>query len=139
MFPGSGKTFKPVFLLRLVFFPLGVWSPIYAMGVPCFHGVEYTFMFKKMWRKSGLSPERSRWLLFSVVLPAAALVGLLSVARTERGFGAALRGEFPHHAVWISAVAALSLSLNYLHFYLDGVLFRMKDPEIRRVVGPLIT
>jgi hypothetical protein len=138
LFPESGRTTKSFYLIRLIFFPLAIFSPIFALGVPFFHGVEYTFLFRHMWRKSRIPNSRRATYTWQIILPLVAFASFLTIARTNGGLapyvGDAISGSKP----WMFKIAGVSLAFNYFHFYFDREIFRMRDQEVREHIGPLI-
>jgi hypothetical protein len=98
------------------------------------HGVEYLFITDKMITSSTRTKSRRRtasfWLGSIIGYPFLFYVSL-------------------HYWQWLPDGGVLSLSvlpilfallpfLQYVHYYLDSVLFRFKDSNVRRLVGPLL-
>ncbi len=43
------------------------------------------------------------------------------------------------NSILIFVIGAMAATTHLFHFYLDGVLFRFKDPDVTRWIGPLFT
>jgi hypothetical protein len=125
LFPHSTKSNKLIFQSRLLFFVLGI--------------IEYLFVFRKV---VSISEEKfnaiKRTFVFIMILTTA-VVGLLSITRFDRGFGTELTEVFPGMFSLFLVLSVLSNSITYMHFYLDSLIFKMKDTHIRNSVGTIIT
>lgn len=128
------KTGKPLFLLRLGFYPFIDW--VAPIAIRFCHGIEYLVIYRRMQKNSmqrNPSYRPGTWpigMLIAVVL----ILGLLFF----RHYPYEKFNMFKERTFWVAVLAALSLSTGYIHFYFDRVMFQMKDPQTRRLIGPLI-
>lgn len=137
-FAKAAATPKTIYLIRLIFYPLGTLDLRFMLGVQFIHGIEYTMLYFKMWNRSAVKHERSKVFICTLLIPLAVFYGLLSLARYKRGFGIELIDAYPQLSTFIVVLATISTALNYLHFYLDREIFRMRDKRVRDHIGPLI-
>lgn len=127
---------KSTFLLRLFYFPFVMISPIALAANRALHGIEYICVIFKISDES--LGKQSRHQLFiwtlSVVLP----LCIFTLPRNLWGF------VTPHELkdVLTLPLTAIIFGLatldDYLHFYLDGIIFRMRDERVRNAVGHLL-
>lgn len=128
------KTAKPLFLSRLVFYPFVDW--VSPLAIRFFHGVEYLVIYRRMQAHSQARNPRSRraFLPMGLLISLAVILGLLYF----RHYPYDRFNMFKQRDLVIAILASLSLASGYVHFYFDRIMFQMKDPQTRRLIGPLI-
>ena len=121
---------KLYFLPRLLIYPLLPSSFIAHMGWSSIHGMEYFFVTKKYFplRKTSLFKSLGFFLfLITAILflvdPNWSLFGLLNIKLPESMY----KFIFP-------TLGACQL----LHYWIDGRIFKMKDPLIREHIAPIL-
>lgn len=134
---GAWKSTKPLYLARLLVFPLVPFSNFAYFGVAALHGVEYLGVYGLMTSQSKIEPEKRRrlhWIAGSLVF-----VGMLmQLTRFQEGLGEIFyssEGEVP---LALKVIALGALGTIYIHYYLDRILFRMRNPITRRWIAPLL-
>lgn len=128
---------KFVFSTRLLLFatvPFSTWA---GVGLAAIHGIEYFGVYDLVARNSRMRDnERTRFWLLTAVF---GLVGLLILfPRRLDGLTFLFWNSFDEIPGWLKFVAAVSLGLTYVHYYLDAVIFRMRDREVSTQVAPLL-
>lgn len=121
---------KTVYMLRLLLFPLALVNFAVNTIKQSLHGFEYLLILIQLRRRSGQTG--STWGLFAIL----ALTSAFSIM-------------FLSHAVfpsffrdWNPRALALLLTFSfwneYGHYYLDSVLFRFRDPNVKDTIGALL-
>jgi|GEM_PF-1456708 len=127
--PSADRTHKPVYLMRLVLYPMSGYSLLAFAGLSALHGLEYLSVF---WRVSDKAPapqrRRVRWT--GAAFMAALLPCLLPQFLVLWG-------------IWepsslLQAVAAVGIATVYVHYVVDRAVYRMRDPATRSAMGPLL-
>lgn len=135
----SERRARFIFLSRLMLFPLGFFSFFAAVGYRALHAVEYILLYRKMVRHSRRNLTRlARFATpLSVFYFVCASLLTLFTLRPGEGIGAWFleSGPLP---VWFKILAALSITRLYMHYYLDRLLFRMRDPVSANRIGRLL-
>lgn len=125
--PGSSLTNKPIFLLRLFLFPFATTLPEAAFALFFIHGLEYELTLFKILNFGEKKIATGLWV-FSL--------GFLFI-----GFPL-----FHHAAMFFShlnpslilSLAVIGKSVDYFHYYIDALIFKFKDPEIRARLLPAL-
>lgn len=135
--PQIKRSNKSFFLLRTLLLPIGMFSNAAFMGFLAIHAVEYFLVFLKIIDNSSIQKEKTNLLVFNI--------SLLMIA----GFILINMGMNPIKSLFYKPselklqvlifIFALGNTMTYLHFYIDGQLFRMKNFENRKYLGPLLT
>lgn len=123
---------KFIYLCRL---PFWLFAGPYIFGdliIRSLHGIEYLFITRQMLgassKKRGPAFMTAFWFGSCVIYPMLfySLIGS--------------RGWLPHMGFWsfTPVLFAIVPFLEYVHYYLDGIIFRFKDFEVRRLIGPLL-
>ena len=127
---------KKTFLARIFLYPLSGFSFLLGFALGAVHGMEYFFLTIKIVLRSH---QRNKALLLTIALALViAIVAPQMIYKAPK-----FAGYFWSHAKdWPLAangtIVALFFTLDFLHFYLDGILFRMSDPLTRECMGPLL-
>lgn len=142
LFSRIRKTNKFWFSLRILLYALYAYAPLsMSLGlvfvVRLIHGVEYFGVYDTMKRNSKADPKTKanlRWISIGFVT-----VGLFVLLfRRGDGFYEFFVGKNGEVFWLIPLLGAISIFTAHMHFYLDGMLFRMKDPASLRWVSPLL-
>ncbi len=133
---------ETLFLSRLIIFPIGIFSPIMAMAISAFHGLEYVLFFKQLSGKSQSKSEIYRFSLTSLfIFAAVGLYGImcfLNLRNDTFGFvDPKYYREFAAPAGWLLFWWFMD-SLNILHYFYDSVMFRAKSPESKKYILSLL-
>lgn len=127
---------KALYQLRLFLFPLSILDARVGLAIIAAHGVEYTLLMNKSLSHSvKLGESRRLWpwgLLFMVLL-----FSVLSIPNPTV-FGWYLNEQYPAMIPLLALVSAVVVVLNLLHYYVEASLYRMRDPEVRRLILPIL-
>lgn len=124
---------KAVFLLRILVLPLMSISPTAVLAFGSLHGVEYGFVFKKMYGNSKISKGHKGLVIQSLIITVIAVL-FFYFWRTLFNTNTVLE-----HPTAFHLLAAVSVSLTYTHYAIDGLIFRMRDENTRKEISPLLT
>ena len=133
-FPHVHQSNKTYFLTRLLFYPLAQFTIFATFFIAATHGTEYLAIYLKMYKNSKVSGGHAlRWILIF-----SALVVLLFVTSPFQGLNWWVAPYFSTQKWILNGMATLSISITFMHYYLDRQLYRMSDPLIRDNIGPLL-
>jgi hypothetical protein len=124
------KSYLAFYLLRLMLFPLSAYSYVALMGVLASHGLEYILVYRQMVANSSLAQNEKR----NVHILSASCAFFVFVTMVP-GFFIPARREPALAIVFLSAAGT---AINYVHYYLDRLIFMMRDPMTRAHTGPLL-
>lgn len=125
---------KSIHLSRLIAYPLVSVSLVAADLVSIFHGVDYYLVTRKMISTSNsTSQERATNLL--IINTTLVISGLLFIALSYWRYAYQSETIIPNSLLFLNGFVA---AISYLHYYLDRIIFRMRDADSRRIVAPLI-
>lgn len=114
---------KMWYSLRLFLFPISLFSLIAGLSLAAIHAIEYVLLSQHYIKRSQLSENKKRsfyaWALTAICLNTLAY----TIVWRQQG-----QGQW--HFILSSA---FFVSLTFTHFYADGLLFRMKDIDVRQV------
>ena len=133
------KKEKFIFTLRLLFFPLSFWSYFARIGYAVAHGLEY-FHISNLQLKQSQNPKDTGNLIGVLVGVALALI-IIGCALVNRKFGLGvffLNSEQPE-PLWHKIVWTTFLSFNFLHYYIDGQIYRMRTKATQEYILPLLS
>jgi hypothetical protein len=133
-YPYVEKSNKTYFLMRLLFYPLSQYTFFGFFFTGATHGTEYLGVYHKMYMSSKVKGLRS--LIALIILTA--VVVILLVANPYQGLHWLLVQHFPSQIGVIKWLAAMTVSLTFMHYYLDRCLFKMREPIVRDNIGPLL-
>lgn len=132
---------KTLFSLRYLLRPFVYLSPASSLALLAVHGLEYHQVSRKLIQRSSMPKSRTSkvWASLIGLMVLTAFLGLLE-AKSLTGYfysvsPSALNFEVP---ALFRAGNALLWALVVTHIYFDSVAFRMKDPNVRNHIGPLL-
>lgn len=130
-----GKSNKFIFTLRLLLYPLSYYNQNFLLVVILLrflHGIEYFGVFQIITSNTQAKQSQKKNFLF-LTLILSMLGAVLVLFRKSSAF----IGWFDQP--WMFAIfGSLSVAMVYIHFFLDGLLFKMKDPISRKWIAPLL-
>ena len=124
---------KLYFFPRLLIYPLLPVSFLALIGWLSIHGMEYLFVTKNF---ISLKKKSFKKTLFSFGFLFFIIIALLSFVNQKAGFFALLDIESPeplNKIFWVTLGAC-----QLLHYWVDGKIFRMKDPLVRKYIAPVL-
>ncbi|MBN8540520.1 MAG: hypothetical protein J0L82_09050 [Deltaproteobacteria bacterium] len=131
-YPKVSHSNKTLFSFTAVFHVLLTIYPAAFVFQRALHGVEYVFLAHRMAARSVIT-----WRTSAVALA----IGLMFAAGTAKAvslyFGRA-GSAATNPGVDITPVLIFGLWIEYVHYYIDSIMFRMTDADARRLVGPLL-
>jgi hypothetical protein len=119
---------RALFSLRYFLFVLAPFSQFAFWGVAFCHGIEYLLVYWRMSSNSRISKLDKRKLHLTSAFFALFLIYLSSPFW--------LAEEVNYNFIMITGVS-LYTGLLYTHFYLDRQMFKMRDPDVKRLVGSI--
>ena len=122
---------KVIFLPRLLVYPLLPISIFAATALGAIHGMEYFFVSKRFLSSEKVFSYRKFYSLGAILF---IFMTILTLIYHRSGLLAVLNVQLPEpysKAIWICLGA-----LSFLHYWLDGQIFKMKDPLVRRYIAP---
>lgn len=125
---------KALYLSRLLLFILTPYSVFATIGIGAFHSVEYFCVADKVRLNSTMDEKGLRVFSYSVLF-CVVLGILMAVARHLDILGNMTMETYP---IWIKITVCTLLSLSAIHFFMDRQMFRMRNPETRRHMAPLL-
>jgi|GEM_PF-5751135 len=132
--PYAKQSNKFYFALRYLFIPLSCYSTVAIWAYEAHHGIEYLFLSQKMVSNSSAQANKR-------LLPWLGALGVIAIYTVAMLFGlrqsSVLLADY-FNPRWFSFIALFTVTTSYLHYYIDGFLFRMRDPVTRRYVLPLL-
>jgi hypothetical protein len=121
LYPYARRSNKTFFLLRLFIFPLAAVVPAAGLIAFVVHGFEYNQFVLGIYRGSKTKLRPFAWAgTFTVLLVVFPLMHFLPDYFNQPG----------HPLLATFAVAANAV--DYLHYYIDSVIFRFNDPRVRQ-------
>ncbi|CAN5460963.1 hypothetical protein BH10BDE1_BH10BDE1_08050 [soil metagenome] len=134
--PQSFKA-KKFFMIRYLYFAAMPFSFTALIAMLANHGIEYFCVFRQMQNASIESSGLSRKVVtFGSVFFVAALTMLAVFGQSRVGYWITpLLPEDSRLALYLSSLA---IAASFLHYHLDGLMFRMRDPSTAALVGPLL-
>lgn len=130
-YPKVSDSNKTLFSFTSVFHVLLPISPASFVFQRALHGVEYVFLAQKMAARSKISWKASAVAVAIVLMLVAVTTKVTSMYYLKRDSSAAMGFD-------ITAIVVLGLWVEYAHYYIDSIMFRMTDEDARRFVGPLL-
>jgi len=139
------RTHKTLFGLRLILYPLSLFTVMGPAGIAATHGIEYLYIFKKLIQKSNIGPSKTRFYqitIFAILTVAA--IGTLRVPLFLTFLGvdldptSATRIAFYKDSLLLNFLLAASISITFAHYYMDRKLFQMRNPRIRHSIGQIL-
>lgn len=138
---------KPLFSIRILALPFAYNSMPLLFVSGMIHGVESLLMCLKMARRSsernpGLG-RRPFWALMSSMAAFGPLVfAYYRFAEDPVSSVIAAQARMPQsdaeRNTAILLLSAVVFAVGFLHNYVDSVIYRMRDPIVRRHIGPLV-
>jgi hypothetical protein len=127
---------KLFFLSRLLFYPLLPFSVFADAALRSCHGTEYLAVTTVMGQNSKAGPSVVR--KFWVLVGGLGLLGaLLMLCRDDGVVAFFYGGSYADVPVVLQALAFVSFTLTYTHFYIDSQLFKFRQATNREHVLPL--
>jgi hypothetical protein len=131
--PKSAQSNKGLYLLRLLAFPLGQFSALAAWASVLIHGTEYLCLFLKM---TGKSTSANKKTIVRLAVAVLVLFGLIYASL--RVWLYSLGPDRSDVPLFLALLSTAITALTFLHYYLDRILFRMRDPLTRENIAPLV-
>lgn len=127
---------KRLYLVRIFLHPLMALDQIAFIAVAIIHGFEYLFICMNMAMHS--ASKQNKWILRSFPIIGVVLGFVFLLFLEPRTYHYFFGPTDFIRDVWITAAAAVFILSANLHYYLDSVLFKLRDTGIQRFVLPLL-
>ena len=137
-YPGALNSNKPLFLSRLLLFVMVPVVPFAVAAISACHGTEYLAVAAKVRERSAMSQAARSQFTYTALALCILGLGLL-ICRSDEGIiELALAGGYREVPAWIRLAAYASITLAFVHYYLDRRIFRFRKASCRRHVLPLV-
>jgi hypothetical protein len=134
--PKWRKSNKTLYAFRCLLYPFGIVHFIFNFASMIIHGVEYFFLTRRLLDNGNLNRQVSNQILVyglglgtAILLPQ--FVMQLNPSLEHQLFGR-------NAPLWILVVLAIAKAINLMHFYIDGFIFRFRDPAVRENILPIL-
>lgn len=127
--PRSELSNKTLFLFRTIYVAFG-FSLINAYACRSLHGVEYLGLYQKMRTRSAWKP--SAWMAYAIPAVSFTIAALLHLSYNFRWWLEPMLGNIA------LVFAAIYFLFEYGHFFVDAIIFRFRNPDIRKTIAPLV-
>jgi len=121
-----------IYSARFLLYPMATALPILMYGAMAAHGVESLILFRKLRDRtpSDQKSPREAWVMLGV--------GLATVLATTKWpfVKAFLEAVDLKGSKALDVISAVSFALVYMHYHLEGHIYRMKDPCSREHILP---
>ncbi len=131
-YPKVGRSFKVPFTATAILHALILAAPFVLVFQRALHGLEYVFLAQKMSKRT-----RAQWTI-GIVSFVFTLFGIFLVIRILVGPGRYGKTYFGLSDDVMIVLLTLAYWVEYLHYYIDSIMFRMKDSSVRTHVQPLL-
>lgn len=129
------KTNKPVYLLRLLSFPFSAFSVLANLAMISYHAIEYYFIVFKMNNNSTQNIEqKSKFKNIIVIMTLG--VCFFSAFTSYGVFIYTDKTSFQYYLFEFCKTVLLATGI--VHFYLDRIIYRMRDNSSRKNIAPLL-
>ena len=133
--PAAKKSNKSLFLVRLVVVAFSSFSLTAALALRAIHGLEYTCLTANI--SKSVHKERAKnvfafWIIL-FILPYL----IFTMPRILPDNGIPITFPFISNQL-LAVIFGVGVMMEYMHIYLDSVLFKMKEPLVRSYVAPLL-
>lgn len=130
-------TNKKIFMIRYALFALMPFSFIALIGLLSVHGIEYLCVFRQMQDGSIQKNRLNRKLvLIGTILFVGSLTTIAIFGRSA--FGYWVTPLLPKNSELALYLGSFALAGSFLHYHVDSLMFKMKDPKTRTVVSGLL-
>lgn len=134
-YPFGKQSNKRQFCLRYLFFPFAIVSVIPLIALSALHGIEYLFVTKKMQQASAHKTKTKD----HVVMIAIVMLFTFIALPDYQTLGWWMRPQLLAHTALLDVLMIVSASCGFLHFHMDSLMFKMRDPISRQYLAPLLT
>jgi hypothetical protein len=126
---------KALFLTRIWFYPLIFYSNWAIFAAAANHGIEYFFTAKKMLDESEIDKPKKKRLISTAIG-----VCVLWMAATAPHYSAiyGLQNIQKQGSFAVVLFFELFVAMEFTHYWMDRVLYRMRDPSARLNQGQLL-
>lgn len=131
-YPKAKQSNRTMFLSRLLLMPFNVMSPTAFMAGKSMHGVEYFFLFEKMFSRSRVY----KTVLATIFIGVGCVVfsGFVHMRAVNERLDLVPMGETA-----MMFLVPLHCIVVYGHVVLDKFIFRFRDPVVREAILPLVS
>lgn len=127
-----------VYLLRIVLFPMAFYSKIAFFGIAAIHGIEYLLVFLHLLRRNEASREQSRSFYVGIFVTVF-LFAFLAMLNNRGGLLSLISIEFLTEARWYQIYLIIYATTGPIHYLIDGIIFRFRNPEVKKLTGHFFT
>lgn len=130
-YPKAFRSNKVYFLSSTLIYAFIPVLPLASLMNRALHGCEYIFLADRM-----VDNSKVKWSRATLALTIVPLFLFAILYSFDWRFIPQVAQLIPRN--WITPIISVVIWFEYLHYYLDGVMFRFSDPVVRANIGPLI-
>lgn len=127
---------KVIFLMRYLIYPLSLYSFLGIVGVGIMHGVEYLFVVHHLMSRASKKNFIIDFATYSSVF-LFVIVFWLSLMGTRSGIAQFFISEELLGFIYGKYSSVLLGSIVFLHYHIDGKIFKFSQPGVRKNILPL--
>lgn len=135
LMPYSQNSYKGLFLLRILFLPFRSISFSANVFLRCFHGAEFLLLMGNVLDNTRASHKIKRhFVIFSIF--GVMFAGICTLAKRDL-LGNYFYSRPSDHPIFVILVT-LNTVFNFIHYLMDAQMFKFKNIENRKTIGPLL-
>lgn len=127
----TGNQDKLKFDARYLLYPLAHYSFAAFLAIRATHSAEYLMTMFQIMKKSTTSVRTIERLKYLIPLAGLLYAGFYLAPEIESVFS-------NDATLTVAIILRAAIAINVIHFYYDGKMFRMKNPNVRKNMGPLL-
>ena len=126
---------KLILLPRLLIYPLLPHSVFATTALASIHGMEYFFVFRRLFLHEEISLRKIFYSLGFLFFMIATMLSLM----TNDFFLSLLNIKtLDTFSGFYKIILATFIVFSFLHYWLDGKIFKMRDPLVRKYIAPVM-
>ncbi len=130
------RTNKIFYVPRFFIFILAPDLSLSLAAIAAIHGIEYLFVFLKMKENScAIQKVKNKVLVSAIVL---ASLGLLAISFRYEFVLSIFNEKKESLPMFVQVLTSFAAACSFIHFYLDGQLFKFSNPQSKQFVLPLL-
>ncbi len=135
--PQLHNSSKRTYMYRLFYYPFTPSIGLATIATEIIHGIEYLFVTRELKGHSRMKSS-SKWILLITLF-----CGFISVTWLLSSHQSFVKLLYKNTQKEIPTIFLVFSSINvanaFIHFYLDSIIFKFKNPIVRRHIGPLVS
>ncbi len=130
-YPRVKKSSKRMFLFGNILYSLQSMTYLAFLTQRALHGLEYLFLSSQMTTRSA-----ARWPIWKITM--VTIFTILILIFAYLGYHASIASALGISDVFKIWFLVIAIILEYSHYYLDSILFQLKDLDVKKTISPLL-